>query len=268
MYPVIEVDTDRRWSDDRGGARRGRVRASGRHRAARACRRLLRHVRRLRARAATRSPPPLALGSTAERAAMTRRRAEPAARPRWRRTRPAGRRFLDRPYASVQLLLLAGGGLLGFGLMMAVSTTIAAVAPGRQHRADVAQVDQGDRVRRVGHAGLLARGAAAAARLPAADLPRCSISRRRPGRGAGPRHRRRRQRRAPLDRPRPAAAAAVRVRQARVLLWGADLLARKQQLGTLRRARHLFVPLVPGVRARLRCWSCSSPTSAPRCASC
>ncbi len=31
-----------------------------------------------------------------------------------------------------------------------------------------------------------------------------------------------------------------------VLLWGADLLARKQQLGTLRRARHLFIPLVPG----------------------
>jgi cell division protein FtsW len=31
-----------------------------------------------------------------------------------------------------------------------------------------------------------------------------------------------------------------------MLLWGADLLARKQRLGTLRRARHLFVPLVPG----------------------
>ena len=31
-----------------------------------------------------------------------------------------------------------------------------------------------------------------------------------------------------------------------ILLWGADLLARKQQLGTLRRARHLFVPLLPG----------------------
>jgi cell division protein FtsW len=31
-----------------------------------------------------------------------------------------------------------------------------------------------------------------------------------------------------------------------MLLWGADLLARKQQLGTLRRARHLFVPLLPG----------------------
>ena len=31
-----------------------------------------------------------------------------------------------------------------------------------------------------------------------------------------------------------------------MLLWGADLLARKQQLGTLRRARHLFLPLLPG----------------------
>jgi cell division protein FtsW len=31
-----------------------------------------------------------------------------------------------------------------------------------------------------------------------------------------------------------------------MLLWGADLLARKQQLGTLKRARHLFVPLLPG----------------------
>jgi cell division protein FtsW len=31
-----------------------------------------------------------------------------------------------------------------------------------------------------------------------------------------------------------------------MLLWGADLLARKQQLRTLRRARHLFVPLLPG----------------------
>ena len=70
---------------------------------------------------------------------------------------------------------------------------------------------------------------------------------RRAGRGAGARHRRRRQRRAPLDRPRPVAAAAVRVRaSSRMLLWGADLLARKQQLGTLRRARHLFVPLLPG----------------------
>jgi cell division protein FtsW len=31
-----------------------------------------------------------------------------------------------------------------------------------------------------------------------------------------------------------------------MLLWGADLLVRKQQWGTLTRARHLFVPLLPG----------------------
>ena len=50
-----------------------------------------------------------------------------------------------------------------------------------------------------------------------------------------------------------------------MLLWGADLLARKQQLGTLDRARHLFVPLLPGLRCSSPRWSCSSPTSAPRC---
>ena len=44
---------------------------------------------------------------------------------------PAGERFLDKPYASVQLLLLAAGGLLVFGVLMAVSTTIAA-----SHQAD------------------------------------------------------------------------------------------------------------------------------------
>ena len=37
-----------------------------------------------------------------------------------------GERFVDKPYASVQLLLLVGAGLLGFGILMAVSTTIAA----------------------------------------------------------------------------------------------------------------------------------------------
>ena len=31
-----------------------------------------------------------------------------------------------------------------------------------------------------------------------------------------------------------------------ILLWGADLLARKQHLGTLSRARHAVLPLVPG----------------------
>src|ERR1700710_53268 len=39
---------------------------------------------------------------------------------------PEGQRFLDRPYASMQLLLLASAGLLGFGILMAISTTISA----------------------------------------------------------------------------------------------------------------------------------------------
>src|SRR3954466_12344962 len=46
-------------------------------------------------------------------------------RPNQRAGEPAAR-FLDRPYATVQLLLLCGIGLLGFGVLMAVSTTIAA----------------------------------------------------------------------------------------------------------------------------------------------
>src|SRR3954454_2440502 len=39
---------------------------------------------------------------------------------------PTDEAFLSKPYASVQLLLLAAVGLLGFGILMAVSTTIAA----------------------------------------------------------------------------------------------------------------------------------------------
>src|SRR5438270_13313395 len=46
-------------------------------------------------------------------------------RARLNRDEPA-QRFLDRPYASLQMLLLASAGLLIFGVLMAVSTTIAA----------------------------------------------------------------------------------------------------------------------------------------------
>src|ERR1700744_1536198 len=48
-------------------------------------------------------------------------------RSRWRRAEP-GQRFLDRPYASVQLLLASSCGLLVFGVLMAVSTTISAAS--------------------------------------------------------------------------------------------------------------------------------------------
>src|SRR3954469_514352 len=50
-------------------------------------------------------------------------------RARLRKDEPAAR-FLDRPFATVQLLILCGVGLLGFGVLMAVSTTIAAAHTG------------------------------------------------------------------------------------------------------------------------------------------
>src|ERR1700709_2454183 len=54
----------------------------------------------------------------------------------------AGRRFLDKPYASTQLMLLAGGGLLAFGLMMAASTTIPASLQADSHQTMWAQVEK------------------------------------------------------------------------------------------------------------------------------
>ena len=45
---------------------------------------------------------------------------------RWRASTRTVGHYLDRPYTSAQLLLLAGGGLLAFGVLMAASTTISA----------------------------------------------------------------------------------------------------------------------------------------------
>jgi cell division protein FtsW len=161
---------------------------------------------------------------------------------------PVGERFLDRPYASVQLLLLAAAGLLGFGILMAVSTTIAA-----SHQADGSGaasiwsqvVKEGEfiaiglpifwfalrlspRAYRVLAYPILLLGIVA---LVAVLVP---------GIGFGVYGARRWIDIGPLQL-QPSEFAKVGV-----LLWGGDLLARKQQLGTLRRARHLFVPLVPG----------------------
>src|ERR1700742_2472426 len=52
----------------------------------------------------------------------------------------ASRRFLDKPYASTQLILLSGGGLLAFGLMMAASTTISASLQAGSHQTMWSQV--------------------------------------------------------------------------------------------------------------------------------
>ncbi|MGH8859897.1 MAG: putative lipid II flippase FtsW, partial [Jatrophihabitantaceae bacterium] len=159
-----------------------------------------------------------------------------------------GPRFLDRPYTSVQLLLLAAAGLLGFGVLMSVSTTIAA-----SHAADTTggvsiwnqvikeaefvavgipifwfAVRMSPRAYRVLAYPILVIGLVA---LVAVLVPGIGVV----AYGA-----RRWVDLGPLQL-QPSELAKVGV-----LLWGGDLLARKQQLGTLRRARHLFLPLVPG----------------------
>ncbi len=161
---------------------------------------------------------------------------------------PAVAGFLDRPYASVQLLLLAAVGLLGFGVLMAVSTTIAA-----SH--DVGGTGGSIWSQVVKEAVFIALG------LPIFWLAVCLPPRAYrllaypalvlgfvalvavliPGIGVGVYGARRWIDVGPLQL-QPSEIAKVGV-----LLWGADLLARKQQLGTLRRARHLFLPLLPGV---------------------
>jgi cell division protein FtsW len=159
-----------------------------------------------------------------------------------------GTRFLDRPYASVQLLLLAGAGLLGFGLLMAVSTTIAA-----SH--DTSGTDTASIwTQMIREAEFVAIGLPlfwVAMRLPprayrALTYPMLMLAIVAlvavlvPGIGVGVYGARRWIDVGPLQL-QPSEFAKVAI-----LLWGGDLLARKQHFGTLKRARHLFVPLIPG----------------------
>jgi cell division protein FtsW len=153
-------------------------------------------------------------------------------------------RFVDKPYASVQLLLLVAVGLLGFGVMMAVSTTIAA-SDGASSQLWGQVVKEGEFIvigvplfwaamrmsprtfRFLAYPTLaLATVALLAVLVPGVGV---QINGARRWIDVGP------------LQLQPSELAKLAV-----LLWGADLLARKQQLGTLRRARHLFVPLVPG----------------------
>jgi cell division protein FtsW len=166
-------------------------------------------------------------------------------RARLRRENPA-QRFLDRPYASLQLLLLSSAGLLGFGMLMAVSTTIAAA-----HDNNGVGSVWGQSVK---EAEFIAIGLVVfwlSARLsprsfrvlayPILGLALIAlVAVLVPGIGVGVYGARRWVDIGPLQL-QPSELAKIGM-----LLWGADLLARKQQLGTLRRARHLLVPLLPG----------------------
>ncbi|WP_375485196.1 putative lipid II flippase FtsW [uncultured Jatrophihabitans sp.] len=158
----------------------------------------------------------------------------------------ARQQFLDKPYASVQMLLLASGGLLLFGVLMSVSTTISAVHDGTGGGSIWGQaVKEGEFI----VVGLLVFWAAVrmsprmfrgltypVLALALVGLLAVLV----PGVGVVINGARRWIDVGPVQlQPSEFAKLAV-------LLWGADLLARKQQLGSLRRARHLFVPLLPG----------------------
>lgn len=153
-------------------------------------------------------------------------------------------RFLDGPYASVQLLLAAGGGLLFLGLLMAASTTISASmqTPGASMWAQL--------IHELIFIGLSAPVFWLAVRV----LP--NVYRRLvypllglslmllvgvlvPGVGATINGAHRWIGLGSLSlQPSEFAKLAM-------LLWSADLLARKEKLGTLTTLRHVLVPLVP-----------------------
>jgi cell division protein FtsW len=166
-----------------------------------------------------------------------------------RRSAPAGTRFLDRPLASVQLLLLTAGGLLVFGVLMAVSTSIAAGSddnPGGPTGSIWGQcIKEAEFVVlgllifwfavRLSPRGLrlltyptlaLAMVALVAVLIPGIGVQVYGATRW-------------------IDIG-PLQLQPSELGKVAMLLWGADLLARKQQLGTLKRARHLFIPLLPG----------------------
>src|SRR3954469_23389155 len=164
-------------------------------------------------------------------------------RARLRKDEPAAR-FLDRPFATVQLLILCGVGLLGFGVLMAVSTTIAAAHTGGG--SIWAQSVKEAEFIAIGlvlfwfAARMSPRGFRFLAYPVLAMALVALVAVLVPGIGVRILGARRWIDVGPLQL-QPSELAKIGV-----LIWGADLLARKQQLGTLKRARHLFVPLLPG----------------------
>jgi cell division protein FtsW len=158
-------------------------------------------------------------------------------------TRARVRRYLDRPHASVQLMLLAGCGLLGFGLLMAASTTIA--ASNDQASAIWTQLVRELEFLVIGLPILWLTMRAAPRRFRTVAYPAmfvalvslCAVLV--PGIGVGVYGARRWIDLGPLQlQPSEFAKLAI-------LLWAADLLTRKQHLRTLTQARHVFLPLIP-----------------------
>lgn len=158
-----------------------------------------------------------------------------------RQARTRGQSYLSRPYSSLQLILLSGCGLLAFGIMMAASTTISAGSESgtgiwTQFSKELLFVAVGIPLFYLA-ARIPPRGYRALA-YPMLGFALLSLTavlvigvdnfgaRRWIDLGPLP------------FQPSEVAKLAL-------LLWGADLLVRKQQFGMLDRARHLFVPLIP-----------------------
>ncbi|MDQ1744741.1 MAG: cell division protein FtsW, partial [Pseudonocardiales bacterium] len=157
----------------------------------------------------------------------------------------ASGRYLEGPYASMQLMLAAGGALLFFGLLMSASTTISASvhttgdAPWAQLIREVQFI-----VLSLPVFWLAVRMSPAAYRrlaYPALGLALIAlVGVLIPGIGVTVNGAHRWIQLGPLTvQPSEFAKFAI-------LLWGADLLARKQSLKTLTTAGHVLIPLVPG----------------------
>lgn len=157
----------------------------------------------------------------------------------------ASGRYLESPYASTQLMLAAGGGLLFFGLLMSASTTLSAAVhttgdePWAQLIREVQFI-----LLSVPVFWLAVRMSPAAYRrvaYPALGLALITlVGVLVPGIGVTVNGAHRWLQLGPVVvQPSEFAKFAI-------LLWGADLLARKESLKTLSTARHVLIPLLPG----------------------
>src|SRR6185503_5303659 len=157
----------------------------------------------------------------------------------------APRRYLESPYASLQLLLAAGCGLLFFGVLMAASTTISASIHTTGEAPWTQLIKEGEFILLgLPVFWLTVRMPPAVYRrlaYPALALAVCALlGVLMPGVGVTINDARRWILLGPLTiQPSEFAKLAI-------LIWGADLLARKEALKSLTRARHVLVPLVPG----------------------